>query len=81
MIWTIELNLDYDYANACAYHVDDEKSTFKTNMRHALDGKTTDRWVIIGYADSLQNARDRCTELRKELCKLGNKTPYGIRES
>jgi hypothetical protein len=72
-MWTIELNLDDDFASSCAYHIDEEKCTIKNNINHALESKKTQRWVFVGSAHTLREANEKCEKLRKLLCKLGNK--------
>lgn len=77
-IHTIELNLDDDFANACAYHVDDLKHTIVRNIQHAESYQETNRWVLVGLANSLSEALDKTDELRKLLCERNKKIPYGI---
>jgi hypothetical protein len=79
-IFTIEINLDDDFANACAYHVDDFLTTSARNIRHACYKTETDRWAVIGLAHSLSEALDKCQKIREMLCKMHDRTPYGMEE-
>jgi hypothetical protein len=72
-MYTIELNLDDDFASSCAYHIDDERTTIRTNLSHALESKKTQRWVFIGSATTLEEANEKCKKLRKLLCEMSNK--------
>lgn len=79
-IWTIEINQDDDYANACSYHVDNFISTSARNLRIACQKETTSRWALVGLANSQEEAMEKCQRLRLELCKINNRNPYGIEE-
>lgn len=79
-IVTIELNLDDDFANACAYHVDYLSETIKRNIEHAELKQKTQRWVLVGLAYSLNEGLDKCEKLRQILCKRNDLKPYGIEE-
>ena len=79
-IWTIEINADDDFANACAYHVDEYPITSARNLRAACEGKESNRWLLVGLALSLNEALDKCEKTRQHLCKMHNKIPYGIQE-
>lgn len=79
-IWTIEINSDDDFANACAYHVDTYSNTSSRNLRAACEKNESDRWLLVGLAETLNEALDRCEKIRQTLCKMHNKTPYGIEE-
>jgi len=71
-IWTIELNLDADYADACAYHIDALMTTIRQNISHAEEGKKSG-WVLVGLAKSSKEANEKCKELRILLCKKNGK--------
>ena len=77
-IWTVELNLDDDFAYACAYHVDREKSTFLRNINHAVKGTETNRWAIVALAYSCDEAHEKAERLRMTLCHQYDRRPYGI---
>src|SRR5512135_1656637 len=79
-LYTIELNLDDDYANNCAYHVDNFIKTITRNIQHAETGQATNRWVIIGLEKSFEEAIERSKEIQKMLCIRNDKKPYGISE-
>lgn len=79
-LYTVEINLDDDFANACAYHVDSFKNTSAMNIRHAVELVKGDRWVTVGLAYSLSEASDKAHKLREELCRIHNRNPYGIDE-
>lgn len=68
-IYVIELNLDDDFANICAYHVDSLRKIFFRNIENATRKQKPDRWVLVGFADSLDEALESCEELRRILCK------------
>ena len=77
-IWTIELNLDHDFSDTCAYHIDYLENTIKTNLR-ALDSDfKRDRWVLIELAYSYNEAHDKCEKIHRELCKLHNRPMKGL---
>lgn len=80
MIYTIELNLDDDYASECAYHVDDQRTTFLRNIRHAVREEKTNRWAVVGLASSFEEALEKCHQLRMLLCKIHNRKPYNIED-
>lgn len=73
-IYTIELNLDDDFSSSCAYHVDDQSSTIRRNIEHAETGQETDRWVLVGLANSLNEALDKAEKLQRLLCHRNNRT-------
>ena len=50
--WTIELNLNDDPLNSCAWHIDDLKTTCMRNLRHAVHNEKVDRWVLISVLNS-----------------------------
>ena len=77
-IWTIEINLNDDFAYSCSYHVDDLKSTSSRNIRAACEKTKNDPWVLIGLATSHSEALDKCEMIRLKLCKMHNRKPYGI---
>ena len=77
-IHTIELNLDDDYASSCAYHIDDLMSTIKRNVLAAENNDKTDRWMLVGLANSLSEASDKAQELRLLLCERNNKKPLSL---
>jgi len=79
-IFTIELNLDGDFANACAYHVDSLQRTIRRNVFLADNKKATKRWVLVGLAFSLDEAQDKAEKLRNILCEKHNRSPYGMNE-
>ena len=79
-LYTIEINLDDDFANACAYHIDSFKNTSAMNLRHAVEMVKGDRWVTVGLAYSLSEASEKAHKLRAELCRRHKRTPYGIDE-
>jgi hypothetical protein len=68
-IYTIELNLDDDFASSCSYHVDDYDRTCKRNIEHALDGRKTQRWVLVGIAHSLKEANEKSNQIQEAFCK------------
>ncbi len=78
-IYTIEINLDDDFANGCAYHVDYYISTSARNLRAAGEKSEVDNWALVGLAFSLSDAMDKCEKFRQELCKMHGKKPYGIK--
>lgn len=79
-IFTIEMNLDDDFANACAYHVDDFLTTSARNIRHCCEKVQTERWALIGLASSLNEAQEKCQKIRLKLCDMHNVKPYGIED-
>jgi hypothetical protein len=82
-ICTIEINLNEDFANSCAYHIDYLNQTILRNIAAAEREKTEhpkDAWVLVGLAHTLSEANDKCAELQKLLCQRNNKKPYGIAE-
>lgn len=79
-IYTIEVNLDEDFANACSYHIDDLRTTSAMLLREFCEKKTKERWVIVGLAASLSEAQEKCQKLRLLLCEMHKKKPYGIEE-
>ena len=68
-IFTIELNLDDDFASSCAYHVDDLKRTIHRNISHAETEQKTNRWVLVGLATGLDEALEKSFRLRQILCE------------
>lgn len=80
-IFTIEINLADNFANACAYHVDSFKNTSITNLRAACEKNcSTDKWALVGLARSLSEAIDKAEVLRQTLCKRHSRKSYGIEE-
>jgi len=77
-IWTIEINLDEDYAYACAYHIDLLTNVSALNLREACEKKKTSRWAIVGIATTIESANEQCKLIREELCKMHNREIYGI---
>lgn len=77
-VYTIELNLDDDFSRSTAYHVDSQKNTFLRNIRHAETGKKTNRWVLVGLANSHPEALDKTWELQKLLCERNNRKPKSL---
>ncbi len=77
-IYTVELNLNDDFANSCAYHVDDLMTTIKRNIKHAETAQKPDLWVLVGLAHSLGEAMEKAEKLQVLLCERNNKTPYGL---
>lgn len=69
-IWTIEINQDGDFSNACAYHIDTLATTSQRNLKIACEGTKSNRWALVGLANSLEEANEKCNRLRKELCKM-----------
>ncbi len=45
-----------------------------------LATSATNRWALVGLANSLSEASDKCAKLQEILCKKGNVKPYGISE-
>lgn len=68
-IFTIELNLDDDFASCCAYHVDNLRNTIKRNIEHAETAQETNRWVLVGLACSMDEALEKTHKLHKILCE------------
>ncbi len=77
---TIEINLDDDFANACAYHVDYATQTIGRNLVAVQMNYKFNRWVLIGLANSMEEGCDKAEMVRQELCKKYNRTSYGIEE-
>jgi hypothetical protein len=74
-IFTIELNLDDDFANSRAYHVNELKRTIHANISHAETKQKTNRWALVGLAWSLEEALEKSYELRHLLCKKHGREP------
>lgn len=74
-ICTIELNLDDDFANSCAYHVDYLDQTIRNNISHAETNQKTNRWVLVGLALSIYEAQEKAYTLRILLCKKHGRDP------
>lgn len=70
---TVEINLEDDFSNSCAYHVDDLKTTLKRNIYHAENPLINGRWVLIALGSSLDDALKKCEEIQFNLCKKYNK--------
>jgi predicted transcriptional regulator len=79
-ICTIEINLNDNFANACAYHVDYLEQTVKRNLLAASESHEMNNWALIGLANSLDEACSECEKLRQLLCKVHGKKSYGIEE-
>jgi hypothetical protein len=74
-MYTIEVNLDDDISSSCAYHINDLDMTIKTNLTHAIEGTETNRWVLIGIAETLDKASDLKQKLHEKLCIIHGKEP------
>jgi len=72
-MWTIELNLDDDFASSCAYHIDEYMNTVRNNLEHASSGEKTQRWVLVGLAYTLEEASDKCKKIREMMCRIHNR--------
>lgn len=77
-IWTIEINIDDDFASACAYHIDTYMRTSARNLRAACEKHITDRWALVGLAYGIDEANELANRARLELCKMHGREPYGI---
>ena len=77
-LWTIEINLDKDYADACSWHIDTFKATSAQNIRSAVEKKNVSNWAIVGLAHSLYQANEKAKKLREVLCEMHGRTMTGI---
>lgn len=85
-LWTIELNLDDDPLNSCAWHIDELKLTCVRNLRHCIDKEETDRWVLVSIVESADIPWGEADELRRIIAKTRLKEgidkelrePYGL---
>jgi hypothetical protein len=78
-IWTIEINKNEDFANSWAYHIDKFKNTSMTNLKYVCEkSNKSDHWVVVGLANSLEEAKEKTSKLHMYLCEMHNKKPYGI---
>lgn len=74
------MNANGDFANSCAYHIDRFDLISSRNIRDCVEKTPGDKWVIVGLARSLSEAKNKAARLQYELCKIHNRTPYGISE-
>ena len=77
-LWTIEINLDIDYADACSWHIDTFKATSAKNIRAALEKKNVNNWAIVGLAESLYEANEKAKKLRETICEMRGRKMTGI---
>jgi hypothetical protein len=50
------------------------------NIHHAETSQETNRWVLVGLANSLEEGCEKSKKLQNLLCDRNNKKPYGIEE-
>jgi hypothetical protein len=74
-LWTIELNLDRDFASASSYHIAALSRTISSNIQHAEERRKTHRWALVGLAHNAEEAGNQAHELRMLLCKKHGKEP------
>lgn len=77
-IWTIELNLDDDFASSCAYHIDEVMNTMLRNINHAETAQKAGRWVLVGLAHSIEEAHEKSKKLQLLLCERNNRKPLSL---
>ena len=57
-IWVIEFNLyEENYKDNRAWHIDIFDKTILSNFDNMLSGKKMDKWVIVGKANSYEEAK------------------------
>lgn len=76
-VYSIEINLDDDFANARAYHIDDLRTTMRNNLKAVFTKEKRDRWVVVAIATSREAAREQVKIFREGLCKARGVEPYG----
>lgn len=79
-IYTVEINLDADFASTCAYHVDSFENTKNLNLTRIGEDTNGAHWVVVGLAYSMEEGFEKAEKLQKELCRIHNRTPYGIED-
>lgn len=86
-LWTIEVNLDDDFASSCAWHIDTLDTRLKDNFVNLLcsidgikqhNGIKQDNWVLIHIANSYNDAHDYVDSVRNLLCEKYNKKPKNL---
>lgn len=80
-MWTIELNLDDDFSNTCAWHICEEVETVARHFHAALERRKLDRWVYMGAAATHEEAHKLCKGLRQEMCKRSGRQEMDLQDA
>ena len=72
-IWTIELNLNDDFSDFCAYHIDTFTNTRRRHVSAALGGRKLDPWCLVGLANGHRDAHAKCKEMHDLLCEMSGR--------
>jgi len=79
-IWCVEVNLDDDVSSALAWHVDVIDKVLQINLTKAEKCIKSNGWVVVGLANSQEDACNMSKVLREMLCKKLDRIPKGIHE-
>lgn len=77
-IWTVELNMDTDFAENCSWHVDRLDFTCNRNIKNALRERNIGNWALVAITKSLKDANQKSKEIQEEMCRKAGKIPVGL---
>jgi len=72
-MYIVELNLDDDFTSPFAYHIAEVEETIKNNIYCALNKRKLNNWVIVGLAETHEEAREISARVKLDLCEKSGK--------
>jgi len=76
--FTVELNMDADFAENCSWHVDRIDYTCNRNIENSLRKRKVSNWALVATANTLQEAIQKSKEIQDEMCRKSGKKPVGL---
>lgn len=77
-IWTVELNMDADFAENCSWHVDRLDYTCNRNITNSLKERKVSNWALVAITNTLVEANQKSKEIQDEMCRKSGKEPIGL---